>query len=688
MLQFTPNPRASGNLALSANARARMSSIVSLDWDNITGKPNGALSKVDDTNVTMSLSGGYTAALLDDVTITVGWTGTLATSRGGLGANAGASSGVPLFASGTVTFTGTTGTGNFARATSPTFVTPILGTPTSGNLANCTNLPVSGLGSQAAYSLVGNFTGSPASPSALAISSLTQKTTPAGTDLIMLQDQSASGQLKYADINSLGLVFTTPEKFGATGDGVTDDTTALQLFLNACGNSNVIGVFKPGKTYMFGTQGAGLFVKSGSHLIGYGATLKALTTTLLNYSSLNITGPGQGSDAGPSFVTIEGLTLNGNMPARRTASIRTVTMTIASPAVASLASHGFTANTPIVFNTSGSLPTGVTADTVYYVIAAGLTSGAFQFSATLGGAAVNTSGSQSGTHGVTNFVIGGAASFYCVNATHVSIRDCTSIDSEGDGFYFGGSSLTGGPGYYFQFDGCYATGCSRNGYSIVGGNRGALVNCIAAAVSYGAAHGNISNGFDFEPDAATSANDAVDLIGCKAIACAEGFGVHNTSSFTTNVNWISCMAESCTIGFASGNTAPNVRIFNARTSANGTDFSNIGSWLGYTTGDGGVVTQATNKSTNVTLNKGCGAITMNGAALAAGTIVSFSLVNNLIAAGDVLVLNHISAGTVGSYGLNARCVAGSATIDVRNNTAGSLSEAIVIQFGLVKAGSS
>jgi hypothetical protein len=35
-----------------------------------------------------------------------------------------------------------TGTGGIARATSPTFVTPILGTPTSGNLANCTGYPI------------------------------------------------------------------------------------------------------------------------------------------------------------------------------------------------------------------------------------------------------------------------------------------------------------------------------------------------------------------------------------------------------------------------------------------------------------------------------------------------------------------------------------------------------------------
>ena len=75
---------------------------------------------------------------------------------------------------------------------------------------------------------------------------------------------------------------------------------------------------------------------------------------------------------------------------------------------------------------------------------------------------------------------------------------------------------------------------------------------------------------------------------------------------------------------------------------------------------------------------------MNNASLGAGTIVSFTLTNSAIAATDVLVLNHISGGTVGSYSLNAQCAAGSATINVRNNTAGGLSEAIVIQFALIK----
>ena len=106
------------------------------------------------------------------------------------------------------------------------------------------------------------------------------------------------------------------------------------------------------------------------------------------------------------------------------------------------------------------------------------------------------------------------------------------------------------------------------------------------------------------------------------------------------------------------------------------------------TGAGGTVTQATNKSTTVELDKASGAITMNNAALGAATIVSFTLTNSAIAATDVLILNHISGGTVGSYGLNAQCGAGSATINVRNNTAGSLSEAIVIQFVVIKGATS
>tara|TARA_R110000868_G_C10687532_1_gene748019 strand:- start:203 stop:826 length:624 start_codon:yes stop_codon:yes gene_type:complete len=133
-------------------------------------------------------------------------------------------------------------------------------------------------------------------------------------------------------------------------------------------------------------------------------------------------------------------------------------------------------------------------------------------------------------------------------------------------------------------------------------------------------------------------------------------------------------------------TTPNIGI------STGTSLSTTGNQVisgagkqGYTTGSGGVVTQATSKATGVTLNKSTGQITLNNAALAADTTVSFVLTNTVIEANDILVMNHISAGTAGSYLLNAQSAAGSASINVRNITTGSLSEAIVIAFAVIKA---
>jgi hypothetical protein len=107
--------------------------------------------------------------------------------------------------------------------------------------------------------------------------------------------------------------------------------------------------------------------------------------------------------------------------------------------------------------------------------------------------------------------------------------------------------------------------------------------------------------------------------------------------------------------------------------------------IGYATGAGGTVTQATSKSTGVTLNKITGLITMNNAALAANTTVSFTLTDSAIAATDTIILQHNSAGTVGAYMFASQPAAGSAVINVRNVTAGSLSEAIVIRFTVIKS---
>ena len=116
------------------------------------------------------------------------------------------------------------------------------------------------------------------------------------------------------------------------------------------------------------------------------------------------------------------------------------------------------------------------------------------------------------------------------------------------------------------------------------------------------------------------------------------------------------------------------------------NFTNLNSdKAGYTTGDGGTVTQLTSKSTGVTLNKKCGVIIMNNAALAANGLVTFTLTNSTIKATDLLVINHVATGVVGNYVFNARCGAGSADISVRNVSAASLSSAIQIAFAVIPA---
>ena len=104
--------------------------------------------------------------------------------------------------------------------------------------------------------------------------------------------------------------------------------------------------------------------------------------------------------------------------------------------------------------------------------------------------------------------------------------------------------------------------------------------------------------------------------------------------------------------------------------------------FGYVAG-GGTVTQATSKATGVTLNTPCGQITMNAASLNADTTVSFLLTDSSIAATDVMILNHVSGGSPGSYLLQSSCANGSATIYVRNITAAALAEAIVIRFTVI-----
>lgn len=141
---------------------------------------------------------------------------------------------------------------------------------------------------------------------------------------------------------------------------------------------------------------------SGGVSIEDDGSAEASSVTTLNFTGDGVTA----SDAGGGQVDINipGAAGGGSEWALVNTSGaevtgQTFTITIASPGVVTLNSHGFAADTPLLLTTTGALPTGLTAGNVYYVRSP--TANTFELSATSGGASINTSGSQSGTHTAT-----------------------------------------------------------------------------------------------------------------------------------------------------------------------------------------------------------------------------------------------------------------------------------------------
>jgi len=134
-----------------------------------------------------------------------------------------------------------------------------------------------------------------------------------------------------------------------------------------------------------------------------------------------------------------------------------------------------------------------------------------------------------------------------------------------------------------------------------------------------------------------------------------------------------------TYGFYAAGTAANYFGGNVTVGGGGT--------LGYGAGSGGTVTQATSKATAVTLNKPSGQITMAADSLAAGASALFLVNNTAAGASDSIVANvsflfakyDVEAGTPG---------VGSFYLRVTNITGGSLSEAPVINFNVIKGSAS
>lgn len=105
---------------------------------------------------------------------------------------------------------------------------------------------------------------------------------------------------------------------------------------------------------------------------------------------------------------------------------------------------------------------------------------------------------------------------------------------------------------------------------------------------------------------------------------------------------------------------------------------------------GGAVTQQTSKSTGVTLNTQSGEITMNNEALAAAAEVAFTVSNTFVRTGDTVLVAMGSVGSTAKYLFSVTAIVDATSFDitVANPSAGSLSEAIVLNFAIVPGSTS
>lgn len=202
---------------------------------------------------------------------------------------------------------------------------------------------------------------------------------------------------------------------------------------------------------------------------------------------------------------------------------------------------------------------------------------------------------------------------------------------------------------------------------------------------------------------ASNASDARTNLGLGTIATQAASSVAITGGSITGVTFSGSfsgmtLVESTTITGTTTTNGGNLRLTaNTLSSTNtngniaiapdGTGEVVISKPFGYGgSSTGGIVTQLTDKSTGVTLNKLCGQITMNGAALVQNTSVSFTLTNSYIDSTDVVIVNIASGATAGVYSITVEVInSGACNISLFNHSSGSKSEALVLNFAIIKS---
>ena len=172
------------------------------------------------------------------------------------------------------------------------------------------------------------------------------------------------------------------------------------------------------------------------------------------------------------------------------------------------------------------------------------------------------------------------------------------------------------------------------------------------------------------------------LTGTTAGSNTLGSFYSNGSGYDSNIRFGDNTNSATMLGYLSGNMymytggAERMRI-----DSSGNVLVTNPSGLGYGTGSGGTVTQATNKTTGVTLNKPVGQITTAADALGAGASAAFTVTNSVMSGTDVVIVNSQNI----NYSVRiSDMAAGSFKITIKNESGGSLSQAVVIGFSIIK----
>jgi hypothetical protein len=255
-----------------------------------------------------------------------------------------------------------------------------------------------------------------------------------------------------------------------------------------------------------------------------------------------------------------------------------------------------------------------------------------------------------GSGGNITFTAGGVANVAVVTPTGFVLNGNIVGNANVSGEVFATGNINAGSGSYFIGDGSLLSGIYPNyvffgnsymGFGVANGNAnisvGSTANVVVITPAAAVVDGNVIASGEVIANVATFGNLAV------------------TGTVTSNI----------------------VSINSIVTTSNG--------GIGYAVGAGGTATQTTNKTNPVTLNTIAGQITLNNQNLGAGAHAAFVLNNTAIANTDVMIINHVSGGTIGAYTFDVVCNTANASITITNQTAGALAQAPVIRFAVIKS---